>query len=1317
MTFKTKFVQDICSTDTETYEELIQLALNQQTFLQNVQNLRKPSIEAMVYALLMKQRGKLPEGLLNGDVFTLKSIVCLINANYLRLQEDNETFRWILSALTLTVLVANEANVVRVELESFLDRFERDLHEIPLFYDVLRTFLVLAEEDSELIPVFRRLDGERMVRRLASESKAIRMKTLACLQTLMNFNAELYEHWLTLVQDPNHMIESRMFLLYQLLETALRCTGDKKADLVRTLQLSNIWLIVIEGITSKDPVCRNEALATIQHVIGYAKQCEEDIVGQFFSWRKEICNNPVNEWQAFVAIVQTLNESHKPLTQPVHDIMDKLYQLHGAWKNVLLHLILDHENSQVVNHGLDYFLQHRKFNAEETKLEKLFLDAFNRAALLAKKMFKRIQQLSKYYGTREAYVFLLETIPTIAWKSVPYYCIASAVNKCTSKLANECKRLQETSTTIQSLTSCINVCHGIENASLKYITFLLLVRCINQLSEPTTEMDILLAVIAEIEKLYTMFAISQELLKNKEGGSFIDHITERTFSQRMERVSLTDTFLIEQVLGEIISKNNFFKGDRFWESLMNRPDICCMILRQYPSLYDGISPHIQDIFLSTKSSIQEAVGAGRRIPPEAFNLREVMITLKQEKGEYRYSHSYSPQLNSLLNYLNKLVKERLESFDYANLTNAIETVQLTHLIAWDNRNAKDNVSKFVYSISLNDLNNSLVRYQEEETSPSIDKVYTMIAEIYHHYCQHEPQWIEAFATEKDWSNLHFLLDVGNIDVLTLAIEILHTDGTQQGPEDWFDNSLRVNMLDRCYESILHYRQSDQYLRLMEKFVKMLYQPYLSCRCRQYFDLDDDEVYISSTVEKYMSTFLKQASTIEGEYQMANIVFECILQLDPVFFYASDTHLEFLVQGMIFGDVPSGNSDLETQVIKNWGLHIPFKQHYQADACILRMQCVMFLFEIYYDEKSQKTLALQSVESMLMECFMRKSPSNNPYHHIKTITPRQRLWIVQALCIVFLITGTKPNNLLEVMLYETSQPCIHHLLELIVADSSIDTLTIARSLKNEKVTQSGIQSICFIIWLRCCRAKKLNDQYIRMMMPWTITENFTTRLCAQIMIKKLLEQFPSTKNGEFKLYYSLISDYHRQTSVAPHVKQFMQDVRFKLDCHCIITVENVFHNIPKAAGLPAEDIVGTALLKECLQKHELDKQFLGKEFKLPVLARELQETTSIDHSVGPVLTDFCAEILPLKSLEQSKDMLLELPHQLNIKKMERTDGLIVIASFVTSITMLGELARSSEQFAIKQLMINSRQDISTKEFQALSRTPEKSLIVGELKAHQ
>ncbi|XP_052873770.1 uncharacterized protein LOC128279088 [Anopheles cruzii] len=1295
MDYKTRFVQDLCKTRTENYEELLHFASNEAQFLQNVRNLRKPSVEALLYVLLMKQRGTLPGNLFGrSENYTLRLLLPIINENHLRLQSESDTFGCLLSALAVIVLLEPDAEVIRSQAAAFVTEFEENLHELPLYYDVLRTLLILAKERPELEGIFHTLDARQMVRRLTSASNAIRMKSLACLQLLLQFNPRIFDEWLLTVTDDEQrlMVEQRAFMVFQLMETLLQIDDDRSMEMLKMLQCDHVWTIVMEGLRSKDNVCRKESLAVIQYAIGYAKQCNSDINGTFFHW-------PQNQllstgWQSLVTIIEALSETQAHLILPAMELLSKVSVLDIAWRNVVLGRILLHESPHVVQYGIQHFLELHSFDAADVTLEKLFLETFNRAALF-EPVQDTIHDLTQHYNTPAAFDFLLDYAQVIPWNSVQYYCVACVMYEQVDLVENADRE------TLKALEKCVKCCQHLKNVSLRYVTVLLLLKTIAKfvkLHQPPNSSNTLLSIMVEVEKILPKFSLSFEQLKDESGSPFCDMIDEKSLIEFASSLNAENECLILDSL--IMEKLRYIDLNETF-SILERANLG-MLLHIIKLLPEYVSyQHIPKIWHLTLDVARKAIESETYIDEESFCVLRDMASI------IGLNRSICEEWKDLLNKLYEKIERRLiVCFDYSQSV-AIHTIQLAHICAVQLKCTEVPLS-FYNCVCLRELRNEFRRHVS--TGPSLEEVYVMISEIYlqHAKIVNHP----ILVSEDDDPKLVSLLEVGNHKVLSNVISILYY--CPQLPFDDYDVPT-FDIIRRCYKEILNYRKSDHFMSLLKSFIEMLFKPYQ--RNKMYWiDEYDVDCLITCDVAEYINKFLEQASTISG---LANIVFENLLHSHIGILLQYTPFGKLLLRGMIFGDVQKREQRIENEALEHCGMKIDFldQSRYvaQADARV-RVLCVLFLYQIAETNHPDAMLFLLKLERMLIEKFTEITKAKERYY-ADSITHRQKLRIIQALCVVLKLTGTKPYPLLEVMLYETNQPNINYLIELIVADSAIDTLTIANKLKDNEVKVSGIQSIFVILWLRCCQTKSLDKRYIYLLLPWTMAQNFSTRLYAQIVIKKLIATFFTT-HGRFKDIYAAVDSYLRQGNVERNIEKCMQDFRFNtlFDYANLLTLENIFHNIPRVSGAPPEDVVGTQILRECFASLQLDETNLGEALDFGELSAQKKENLFLSQSVGGA--DFIQrKIVPLKSLEPNQELLFGLPENLCLRKMDHKEGLIVVASLVNRAPNLGGLARTCEIFAVKQLVINSLRDIDNKEFQALSMTAEKWLNVGELKAHQ
>lgn len=321
---------------------------------------------------------------------------------------------------------------------------------------------------------------------------------------------------------------------------------------------------------------------------------------------------------------------------------------------------------------------------------------------------------------------------------------------------------------------------------------------------------------------------------------------------------------------------------------------------------------------------------------------------------------------------------------------------------------------------------------------------------------------------------------------------------------------------------------------------------------------------------------------------------------------------------------------------------------------VRLMCVIYLYGLSKTSDTEATLLQLKLEKMLTETFEKISKSN-PRYYADSLPHRQKLRLVQGLCVVTKLTATQPYPFLHHLLQETNQPNVNYLLELLLADSSIDTLTIINSVDKEKLKVSGIQSLFVILWLRCCKTNYFETEYINFLLPWTMAQNFSTRLYAQVTIAKLIEKFykrpDELDSCPFANVYDAIKSYVKQGNVEINMEKGMNDFRFNtiFDYTNLLTLENIFNNIPRISNMAPEEIASTRLLRECIDFLGLTDVNLG----VAINANELPVERKVNLFLSPGhggSDNVQKKIVPVKSVEPSEDMFSDLPEGVRTKKM-------------------------------------------------------------------
>lgn len=316
---------------------------------------------------------------------------------------------------------------------------------------------------------------------------------------------------------------------------------------------------------------------------------------------------------------------------------------------------------------------------------------------------------------------------------------------------------------------------------------------------------------------------------------------------------------------------------------------------------------------------------------------------------------------------------------------------------------------------------------------------------------------------------------------------------------------------------------------------------------------------------------------------------------------------------------------------------------------------------------------------------------NSHHHLT------KLRIVQGIAAIVHHTNIWRSEYLEFLLNEANQPSIIYILELIVAqtipDETIFRLTeMLKSVNNLKMHSA--QSIFCILYLLC--RKKNSPDFCRTcfdaIYPWTMGQNFSCRLYAQIAILKIHKLLTDTQSQPQEKYITkslLFSFYELSGNPEKNMERFENDFRFNcLNESYLLSPTYIFRDIPRITGVAETEIVSY-----CNGEEDL------KTIVHPWQQKQAPGVTSVQETYDNIQT----KIVP--------------PEEFGHDDERKSSGLIVCASLVDNYPNLGGLARTCEIFGVQKFILNSLRDAENSQFLALSMSAEKWLMLEEVKKWQ
>lgn len=311
----------------------------------------------------------------------------------------------------------------------------------------------------------------------------------------------------------------------------------------------------------------------------------------------------------------------------------------------------------------------------------------------------------------------------------------------------------------------------------------------------------------------------------------------------------------------------------------------------------------------------------------------------------------------------------------------------------------------------------------------------------------------------------------------------------------------------------------------------------------------------------------------------------------------------------------------------------------------------------------------------------------PRHYANSLSHRQLLRLLQVLA--FLARGDKVwmPEYGELLMQHNHQPGVVQLLELLVA-YTISTAQLAQLL-HEATTPNARRSIIVCMFHARNRSVSVEREFVDALLPWTMGKDFATRLLAQFVVHRLLQQhsLPAYHMIAQMCLNSLNSPDHRDE----HERLSTLDFRFCIDPNDLLGPLLVLHDVPRLSGICPSEWIPIECIGEDLANRSLTNKFTFVEGKVE---NRLMRTTPVELNVDNVQR----KIVPLRQLFPEWQQL-ELEEQSTVKVQARS-GLVVVASLLSKEANLGGLARTCEIFGAQELVLANLKTIETREFQAL-----------------
>lgn len=167
------------------------------------------------------------------------------------------------------------------------------------------------------------------------------------------------------------------------------------------------------------------------------------------------------------------------------------------------------------------------------------------------------------------------------------------------------------------------------------------------------------------------------------------------------------------------------------------------------------------------------------------------------------------------------------------------------------------------------------------------------------------------------------------------------------------------------------------------------------------------------------------------------------------------------------------------------------------------------------------------------------------------------------------------------------------------------------------------------------------------MPWTMGQNFNTRVFAQTTIAKLIEKFEL--HNDFELIWNSIHNAFEQANAKAVSAKYLNDFRFnQINCNQLLHCVYYLVEIPRLTGMAHDELYYSrpeSLIALGNFPEDSDKMFVTGEFTGTL--------RNLDIAEEEVITDVAnvqKKMLPFKQMFADIEMLEALPVELQTRKM-------------------------------------------------------------------
>ena len=444
-------------------------------------------------------------------------------------------------------------------------------------------------------------------------------------------------------------------------------------------------------------------------------------------------------------------------------------------------------------------------------------------------------------------------------------------------------------------------------------------------------------------------------------------------------------------------------------------------------------------------------------------------------------------------------------------------------------------------------------------------------------------------------------------------------------------------------------------------------------------------------------------------------------LDPII-------IDIMKQGCLYGEILTKDQKIEAMISRQiYDANPTMSVHSTLDGskfirlnstCYLRKNC-----ENYED----------IVEELIVELgeLSKKKPKG---YFLNSLVHHQKLRYLQPVLFCRSISSKCEAILMNEIVNINNQTNISAIVEIMLAHFNVDVWKLIAD-EHLDLKSTTLKSIFAILTMQLRHEQESEvievqlEKLIKHVMPYTMGQNFGTRIFAQAAIMQCWEHLQSVVAvGSSEIgneACAMIQKSLKAKNAAKYFKIAQSDFRFTLNVlHQLWTVDAFYVHILRITNMSEDGIISPELYGD---RDGWFETFLCKDNSLELL-QPMENCTEPEHLVineeleiveqkAVSSMNLQQKYVPYKFQIPGGKLLSSLPRIFGDGTLKPRSELTVVASLVSRPPNLGGLARTCEVFGAENFIIDSLKIIENTEFKALSKTAEKWLKITEIKSWQ